>query len=267
MKREEIKNGLKDFNQNDVDIYTKYLSTLLTDKNAWMKSRTTDDFVGYFKKVAADGLAIDGVNITLQSTGVSYNYIAYKNLMLMAYPESVIDVDLVYDGDEFRFEKDSGKVGYHHTIANVFSRDEDKIIGGYCVIKNKRGEFLTTLTRKEIDKHRKVAKTDFIWKSWFREMCLKTIIKKSCKVHFQDIYQNVETLDNENYDLSKIEETGMSDKQDELLLKAESSIDLMETVEDVRMFYRENIVTYREENLEAMFTDLCKRRSDDIAKK
>ena len=151
IKQSEIKNALKHFDQNEVDVYVKYLSFLETDKNKdgslknpWMKQRTTEDFIGYYKKVAVDGLAIDGDNITLQSTGISYNYVAYKNLMLKAYPESIIDVDLVYEGDDFRFEKDSGKVGYHHTIANVFSRDESKIIGAYCVIKNKRGEFMTT---------------------------------------------------------------------------------------------------------------------------
>ena len=69
------------------------------------------------------------------------------------------------------------------------------------VIKNNRGEFLTLLSRKEIDKHRATAKTDYIWKSWFREMVFKTLMKKACKYHFEDSVADIESLDNENYNL------------------------------------------------------------------
>lgn len=35
-------------------------------------------------------------------------------------------------------------------------------------------------------------------------MCLKTIVKKACKLHFGDIFTGVEEMDNENYDLKKV---------------------------------------------------------------
>ena len=122
--------------------------------------------------------------------------------MYNVYPESVIDCQLVREGDEFDFSKESGKVIYTHKISNPFEKKE--IIGAYCIIKNKRGEFITILTKDDIDKHRKVAKTDYIWRQWFDEMALKTVVKKACKLHFADVYQNIEEVDNENYDLEKL---------------------------------------------------------------
>jgi len=206
---EEIKKLLPNYDPEQVDLYCKYVQSLADAKkkdktlqNPWMGYRKPDHLATYFKKVALDGLFIDGVHITLQSTGVAYDYIAYKNKMLMAYPETVFDISLVYDGDEFKFEKKSGTVSYIHNIANPFNHTDDKIIGGYCIVKNKRGDFLTLLSRADIEKHRKVAKTDSIWRSWFAEMCMKTISKKACKQHFADIFQNIETIDNENFDVA-----------------------------------------------------------------
>jgi recombinational DNA repair protein RecT len=125
--------------------------------------------------------------------------------MLIAYPESKIDLSIVYDGDVISFRKESGKVEYSHEIASPFARDDSSVIGGYCVIKNVRGEFLTTLTREEIDKHRKIARTDSIWKQWFVEMATKTVIKKACSQHFRDVFEKMESDDNESYDLAKLD--------------------------------------------------------------
>lgn len=212
MNYDDVSKGLSEFNPVAVDTYIKYCKRIELEvdskskkpKNPWFKYKKEDDLISWFKKVAEDKLYIDGVHVTIQSTGISYDYIAFKNRMYSKYPDSVIDVQLVYDGDVFNFEKISGQVSYTHKISSPFNRDDKDIIGAYCVIKNKRGEFLTTLTRQEIDKHRRVAKTDMIWSYWFAEMALKTIIKKACKQHFADIYQNIETIDNENYDPEKV---------------------------------------------------------------
>lgn len=199
----------KGYKQSDIERFVSYLIKMDTEKkdggqkNAFMNYISNDKFVELYSKVAAEGLVFDGVHITISSNGISYDYVAYKNKMLIAYPESIIDVQLVYNGDVFSFSKESGSVHYSHIVSNPFGNKDQNIIGAYCVIKNKRGEFLTTLSAEEIEKHRKVAKTDFIWKAWFAEMCLKTIIKKGVRVHFNDVYQNIEIEDNENYDLSK----------------------------------------------------------------
>lgn len=214
MNPEKIKEGLKKYPENQVTNYIAHLNRLSSEKNKqggfknpWMNQRTDDFLIRIFKVVADDGLVFDGDDITLQSTGVSYNYQAYKNKMLLAYPESVIDVSLVYQDDTFQFQKQSGKVKYTHDIGNPFTRDEKAIVGAYCVIKNHRGEFLTLLSKKDIDKHKKVAKTSYIWDHWYAEMALKTVMKKACKQHFKDVFSTVEAMDNQNYDLERLADT------------------------------------------------------------
>jgi len=178
------------------------------------------------------GFEIDGKHISIQSTGLSFDYVAYKNKMLMAYPESVIDLQLVYEGDEINFSKDSGKIVYSHKINNPFANSKDrKIIGGYCVIKNKRGEFLTTLNSDELEKHRKVAKADYIWQQWFSEMALKTVIKKAVKYHFDDIFTDIVEEDNKENDIEKPIDIELEWKQE---------IEAITTIEELRDYWEKN---------------------------
>lgn len=200
-------------------------------KNPWMKGRKEEEMVALFNRVAEDGLVFDGKHITLQSTGISYDYVAYKNKMLLAYPESKVDVSLVYKDDTFSVAKESGNVIYTHTVANPFSQVDNDIVGGYCVIKNKRGEFLTLLSKEDIEKHRKTAKTDYIWRAWPVEMALKTIIKKAVKLHFADVYEKIEDTDNDNYSLENPLELDLAYKQ---------AIDDITTIEDLKSYYEAN---------------------------
>lgn len=239
MDTNKLKKLLEGFDEYQVDRYCNYCRVLSNEskngqlKNPWMQKRSEIVLATFFKAVSKDGLEFDGKHITIQSTGVSYDYQAYKNKMFLQYPESVVDVQLVYTDDKFSFEKHSGKVVYQHEINNPFDEKKDEnVIGGYCVIKNKRGEFLTLLSKGEIEKHRKVAKTDYIWNSWFIEMCMKTVIKKACKQHFNDIFQNIETLDNENYDLEK--PLGIS-------VEAKKEIEEIKTIDSLEKYYHENI--------------------------
>jgi hypothetical protein len=239
---EELIKLLFGYNETQVENYARYCIDLEIEKNLkgdnkgqlknkWMKFKTNDILAEYFKSVASDGLVFDGVHITLQSTGISYDYQAYKNKMLIAYPETIIDVALVYSSDTFRFEKNSGKVTYTHDIIDPFSRTDEKIIGGYCVIKNKRGDFLTTLTKADLDKHQKVAKTQYIWNNWYSEMCLKTVIKKACKQHFNDIYQNINDNDNQNNDI---------DNDLSIALSVREEIENITTVESLSKYWKDN---------------------------
>lgn len=209
MDKNKIIQGLKSYDKVHVELFAEYCYQLEVErkrdgslKNPWMKYKNEAYLIDCFKKVDDDGLVFDGKNVTLLSTGTSYNYQAYKNKMLLAYPETIIDDDLVYTGDVFSFKKESGKVIYSHDMVDPFLRTDDQIMGGYCVIKNRRGEFITILNKDDIDKHRKVAKTDYIWEAWFVEMARKTVVKKACKKHFNDIFQNIIDSDNENMDIT-----------------------------------------------------------------
>lgn len=135
---------------------------------------------------------------------MTIDYHTYKNKLLETYPESLIDIQLVFDGDDFNFSKESGKIIYNHKINNPFAKDK-KAIGGYCVIKNRMGEFLEIMNDTEIQKCKQVAKMKNIWNTWETEMYLKTIMKRACKRFFHDIVKEIEDKDNEDYDLSKLE--------------------------------------------------------------
>ena len=239
MNKAKIIELLKDYPREHAESYASYVYAQSEEvdkatgkkKNPFYQYKSDEDLANYFMRVAKDGLVFDGKHITLQSTGISYDYIAYKNKMLLAYPESKVDMGIVYLGDDFKVSKESGCVIYHHNIEKPFDQKESNIVGAYCVIVNKRGEFLTLLSKEEVDKHRKVAKTDFIWKNWTNEMTLKTVIKKACKQHFADIYESIEEKDNENYNL---------DNPIDLELKYKSEIDAIATIDELRDYYNAN---------------------------
>lgn len=238
MNKEKMLELLSEFNLVDVNNFIVYCNKLKTEKkrdwtlaNPWAASISEEKFVELFKKVAAEWLAFDWVHITLQSTGISYDYVALKNKMLIAYPESVIDIQLVYEWDEIEFDKTNWKIEYNHKIKNPFSQNEKDIIWAYTVIKNKRWEFLTTLSKEDLEKHRKTAKTDYIRAQWYKEMCMKTIMKKATKMHFGDIFTKIEEMDNDNY---------LLDNPLELEIDYKSEIDNIKTLEELRKYYNKN---------------------------
>lgn len=241
-KKDEIIKLLDDkkYLPEKVEQFATYCMRLLLEKdkqgiakNPWIEKYTAGKLATLFKRVAVDeGLYLDGVNITLTVRGVQYDYKAYKNKILITYPESIIDCQLVYKGDEFSFKKQNGEILYTHNISNPFEQKDADIIGGYCIIKNRRGNFLTILTKDELEKHRHLAKTDNIWKNWFKEMCLKTVIKKACTLHFNDVTTNIEQIDNEaNYNIDNPLNIELQDK---------AKIDEIKSLQDLRKFYTEN---------------------------
>ena len=224
MKKEEIISWLQDFNQEEIEKFASYCIRILLEKdkktwnnkNPFMQKKSSNDMIVLYKRVANEWLVFDWIHITLQNTGISYDYVALKNKMLLAYPDSLIDVQLVSNQDKTEFSKESWKVIYKHIIWNAFEIKDSDIIWAYCVIKNKRWEFLTTINKEEIEKHKRVAKWDFIWKAWFKEMVLKTIIKKACKTHFNDVYEKILEEDDKQNDIEKGTEKINKEKEKEL---------------------------------------------------
>jgi hypothetical protein len=173
-------------------------------KNLWALKKPSEWFDDLFKKNKLTNLPFDGVHITINQHGLSYDYIAYKNRLLMAYPETKINFSEVYNDDIFTFSNNSDGVYYEHKIISPFDRDPKNIIGVYCLIKNKRGEFLTLLDKNEILKHKAVAKTQAIWNQWELEMIYKTVIKKATRIHYEDIYTEINDEDNKDIDIESL---------------------------------------------------------------
>lgn len=203
---------------DDKKVFWDFVQTLKTQKikdkntgqwvlkNPWALQKDDNWYNALYEKNKRTGLPFDGVHITVNQNGLSYDYIAYKNRLLLAYPETKISFSEVYADDEFSFSNNSDGVYFTHKITSPFSRDTKNIIGVYCVIKNKRGEFLTLLDKNEIAKHKAIAKTQTIWNHWELEMIYKTIIKKATRIHYEDVYSVMNDEDNIENDVESLPE-------------------------------------------------------------
>lgn len=237
MNYQELTQLLCDYDKEKVNVYLGYLRQLETDKgrdkqlkNKWFSFFKASQAAALYKKVAIDNIYIDGDTVTLANKGkviANYNYQAYKNKLLNVYPESKFDLQIVREGDSFESKKESGKVVYTHVFGSPFQLN-NKTIGSYCVIKNNRGEFIEFLNMEEIAKMKNVAKTKNIWNTWEDEMILKSVIKRACKRHFKDIVTNMESIDNENYDLKNVD----------LDSEVQSKIESAQTVKQVVDIYK-----------------------------
>lgn len=223
----------------DKQLYIAYLRKLQKSEK-WLNFFTSQDYVDIWNKALAAGLPIDGDSVTItkrsskQDDGnylniivLTYDYIAYKNLVLLKYPETIFDHNVVYDGDIFSFRNDSGKITYSHQFSNPFNKREDAIIGAYAVIKNKRGEFIEFIDKPEVEKMRRVSKMDNVWKSWYERMVLKSVIKRICKVSFKDVVDKIDNIDNENDDLAKLDTPTLDDAVIADLKKAATFAEVM----------------------------------------
>jgi hypothetical protein len=237
---ENIRKLLKNYDSEKVDIYISYLKSLKAEKNKegklvnwWFTQVSDTEFADAFKKVASTGLFIDGDSITLtyrKKLVIVYDYHAYENKVLLSYPESIFDFQLVYKDDSFTFRKESGKVIYSHVITNPFDIKK-QIQGAYGVIKNRKGEFIEFLTLDDIQKMKNTSNMKNIWNTWFDRMVLKSIIKRICNIHFKDIVKDIDAIDNEtnNLDATNINELIQND------------IENAKTLDDLNKIYNQNI--------------------------
>lgn len=257
-----MKELLKDYDPNKVDIFINYLNQLENEKdkenkpkNWWFKNIKKEQFANEFKKVANTGLFIDGDSVTLnfrKKLIITYDYHAYKNKVTLSYPETIFDFQLVYEGDKFSFRKESGRVVYSHTITDPFNTSK-KIIGAYGIIKNKRGEFIEVLNNADIEKMRNTSTMKSIWSTWYDRMVLKSIIKRICSIHFHDITKVIDSIDNE------INMPEMADISDEI----QTAINEATTEAELTAIYKDNIEKI--ENKETFISLLAEKKDEIIS--
>lgn len=238
-----LSKSLSDFDEIKVNDLCNYIKSLKEDKNSkdnsfkckWFSFLDSEKVANLFKKAVDDGLWIDGKHVVIENRGgkigLSYDYIAYKNKLLNIYPEAKIDFDVVYKDDDFSFQKKDGKVFYSHKLNNPFSNPDNDIVGSYCVIKIATGDFLVTLDRTEINKIRKKAKTDTVWNEWFKDMCIKSAIKKLVSKHFNDVYSGIIEEDNKDSNVDN-----PIDIEDEI----KGEIGKIETLDGLKKYYEDN---------------------------
>jgi hypothetical protein len=212
MDSKKIKRYLKDYPGAHVEKFLQHVQHKETERksdgslsNPWFRNVTEEDLSQLFKIVSSDGVYIDGKSVSLawksKKLTVNYDYQAYKNRLLHVYPETEFDIQNVYKADKFVFHKKDGAVSYSHDIIDPFDTSRE-IVGAYCIIKNKRGQFIETVNMADIQKMRSHSNFKKTWEEWFDRMVLKSVIKRGCKSHFDDVTGDIDAVDNLDYDLN-----------------------------------------------------------------
>jgi hypothetical protein len=194
---------LTDIPPTEISKTMAYLTNAIRDEQRKDKkpisSNTVDQLYTLTYKFWNLGAPLDGTNAIIAGRNFAMaTFHGYKNKVLKIYPETEFDIQLVREGDETHFAKESGSVVYTHNIADPFGTHEASIIGAYVVFKNKRGEYLETLNKTDYDKMRRNSGQQKLWDMWESEFWLKSVIKRACKRHFNDITEDLDKFDNEN---------------------------------------------------------------------
>lgn len=182
---------------------TKEANAKAKDSKAYTPVSNNSDIQLYtmFIKFWNLGLTIDGVNVVITGRGMALpTFHGYKNKVKQIYPDATFDVQLVREGDDFSVSKESGGVVYSHQINNPFQNKP--IMGAYCIIKFGNNEYLELLNKHDYDEMKASSKNPTTWNKWESEFWLKSVIKRACKRHFNDITVKLDELDNDIYGLA-----------------------------------------------------------------
>ena len=134
------------------------------------------------------GLDCNGVDIQyIPGRGLAPTAQGYRTKVLLLYPNSQIDVQIVYKGDTISYERTNNEVIYKYVAGDIFSKKEK--VGAFCYINTNNEnniQVFETLSLDEIANMRKASKVSFTWNTWEDEMIRKSVIKRACKRLFND---------------------------------------------------------------------------------
>lgn len=105
-----------------------------------------------------------------------------RKLAMNSGAVSAIGVDVVREKDEFEFMSGSEpKIVHRPHIPGFGNEDTDSgsVVGAYAYARLVTGELVPLfMSSAEIQKRRRVAKTDSIWNAWPEEMAKKTVLRR-----------------------------------------------------------------------------------------
>lgn len=211
LKAQLIENG-KD--EVKVSKAIAYLST--ADQST---KHSQQELYGLVVKYLNAGTNLDGINVILSGKNMGLiTFHGYMNKVKTLHPAVFFDVQLVREGDEFKFAKESGSVVYTHNFGDPFN--DKPIIGAYAVVKlnNESGdESLELLNKEDFAKMKAASRNQATWNKWESEFWRKSVIKRACKVYFAEEIRELDEIDNEDYGL---EDEKASDETKTAILKA-----------------------------------------------
>lgn len=155
--------------------------------------------IAAIRQCANHGLVPDGNEATLQvyNTKVKINGVDQwiKKVQYQPMVRGIINrvqnsgkvrtfwAELVYEGEKFSIDISDGERRPVHVKESEFSRgSDDKVVGAYSVAKFQDGTIdCEPMGRDEIEKVRKVAKTQKVWDGWFGEKAKVAVLRRHSK--------------------------------------------------------------------------------------
>ncbi|WP_111732229.1 ribosome modulation factor [Roseovarius amoyensis] len=199
--RKDIKAALPTFGLRNEREQERMSSVLMVavEKDPQLVTADRQSLIASVRQCANHGLVPDGNEATLQvyNTKVKIDG-AEKWIKKVQYQPMVRGIinrvqksgkirtfwaDVVYKGETFTIDASDGERRPVHIKQSEFNRGtDDEIIGAYSVAKFKDGTVdCEPMDRSEIEKVRKVAKTQKVWEGWFTEKAKVAVLRRHSK--------------------------------------------------------------------------------------
>lgn len=171
-----------------------------------------DSIVQSMIDAASFGLTIDGrqhAHLVKYGNNATFQigYRGYLSKIKEHYPDADFTVELIFDGDDVKIWSEDSMQRFTLEKKDAFNQSQDRFKGVLFAVSytdnGKPVQKVTAVTEERIERAKRAAKQDFIWKSDYFEKAKAAAIKNACKVMFASIQglQEMIRYDNEtNYD-------------------------------------------------------------------
>ncbi|MGO2265822.1 MAG: recombinase RecT [Vagococcus salmoninarum] len=139
--------------------------------------------------------------------------------------------NIIFEGDKFEIDiDDKGREKLINHQTSFLNRD-NPIIGAYAIVESDTGEqFLTTMTKKEIDASWSQAKTKNVQNKFPQEMAKRTVINRAAKAFINTsddsdlLIESINKTTENEYDNDRKDVTPEADIQSEIDEKANTEV-------------------------------------------
>lgn len=165
-------------------------------------------------------------------------YKGYIHRVCEHNPSTEFQTGLVFERDELEVFKQDGVAHYKHKCETPFPSKKDmaeNLSGAYCYISYQINGYnyshIELIGKDDISIIRSKAKSDNVWDEFFSEQIKKAIIRRACKVPFAKVVNDLDELDNQNFDLNKEDHPQKRSSWDDALQKEREAMEKKNTIE------------------------------------
>ena len=168
--------------------------------------------LGELRKGARDGFTFGTGDAYMAVYGITPSYGVAAQGLLRKIRNSgeigSIHADVVYKDDEFQYWKDEKGPHIKHMPNLTVQQDDRNITHAYCTLVSRDGfPYVSVFSKVQIDQRRKCSRRQELWSGWYREMCIKTVVRDISKVApMSSDMNNFVRMDDEDIDPGKAPE-------------------------------------------------------------